>query len=130
MKTKAPYLKLKVAIGIVGTLAIIGGVGFGLYYAVVKEELKTVVAKEQLLLSVQKTNQECPVMIDDETRLEGVMYHSEQHELEHRYTMVNMLADGYDAASVQEGVEEAIISNIKSDQSLAFAKANKVTFTY
>lgn len=130
MKTKAPYLKLKVAIGIVGTLAIIGGVGFGLYYAFVKKELKTIIVKEQLLLSVQKTNESCPVMVDEETRLEGVMYHDEGHELEYRYTMVNMLADGYDAASIQDEVEESIISNINSDQSLAYAKANKVTFTY
>lgn len=129
MKTNNPYLKLKVAIGIVGTIAIIGGIATGGYYLFVKKDFKKVYVENQLIKSVQEANRNCPVMVDEDSRLEGVMYR-EGPELEYRYTLINLLAEEYDASLAQRIVEESIIDNIKKDESLAFAKSNQVTFTY
>ncbi len=129
MATKTPHLRIKIAIGIIGTLAIIGGAVIAGYYVFEKDAVKTTLVKEQLLLSVQQANENCPMMVDEDTKLEGVMYR-EGPELEYRYTMVNLLAEDYDGESIQSVVEKSIIENVKKDETLAFAKLNQVTFTY
>lgn len=129
MATKTPYLRIKIAIGIVGILAMIAGSGIVGYYFYGKGVVKTALVEQQLLVSVQQTNENCPIMLDNDTKLEGVMFH-EGPELEYRYTMVNILAQDYDGETVQPVVEKSIIENIKKDETLAFAKANGVTFTY
>ncbi|MDD4921468.1 MAG: hypothetical protein PHS30_03210 [Bacteroidales bacterium] len=84
---------------------------------------------EKVLLNVAlEINNDCPVMIDEDTRLDSAKV---QHQtLKYYYTMVKVLKDSIDVQSLKENLEPVILQSVKTNPELKLYRDNKVTMIY
>jgi len=71
-------------------------------------------------------NRSCPVLIDQDTRLDsvGVPHHL---TLQYDYTMVNVLKDSIDIINFHANLEQSVLSAVKRNPELKPYLENKVT---
>lgn len=69
--------------------------------------------RRELSATAEKINEKCPVMIDSETRLEGIGV-KEPNTLVYRYTLVNLLASNVDTVQFYRALWPGIITNIRT----------------
>ncbi|MCK9311369.1 MAG: hypothetical protein M0P26_03725 [Bacteroidales bacterium] len=79
-----------------------------------------------LLNKVHEINRSCPVMIDQDTRLDSACI--PQHlTLQYDYTMVNVLKDSMDIINFHANLEQSILYSVKQNPELKPYLENNVT---
>lgn len=109
-----------VIVGVVG-LAVILTVGYFVMQGPLKEGILAGMA--------EKTNQSCPMMLDNETRLDNVEALS-GNSLQYNYTLVNIDRGEINTDALMKALEPNILENIKSNQEMNLIRKMKTTLIY
>jgi hypothetical protein len=129
MATVIKNLRLKIVIGIIGTLVIISSLTIGGYFLFGKGYLSAFIFKQQLAIDVSRFNKECPILVDDDTRLDEALLLDEL-EIQYSYTCFNIDAENYDAVNLRKTLTEHLTKTIKEGAEYALARQNKVGYSY
>lgn len=82
-----------------------------------------------LMEAASELNKTCPIMIDQETRLDNAIAVPEKI-FRYNYSLVNMVKDSIDAGEILKGIEPSLINNVKSNPAMKTFRENKVTVQY
>jgi hypothetical protein len=85
--------------------------------------------EEEMQKIAQGINKQCPMMIDQTTRLDNVMA-LPNTTFQYNYTLLNVEAGAADTESMKQYITPRIINNIKSNPDLAPQRQHKVTMSY
>ena len=87
-------------------------------------------SNDKILIQVaNKLNEQCPVMIDRETRLDNVIALPD-NTFAYNYTLVNMVKDSIDLKVFEDYMHPMILNNVRTHPDLKFFRDNKVTMVY
>ncbi|MCI1785838.1 MAG: hypothetical protein LKI59_06855 [Bacteroidales bacterium] len=79
--------------------------------------------------SVEKLNKTCPVMVDEETRLDSINVLHE-NALQYNYTLVNMSRDSMDLKVFSDYMKPTLLNGVKTSPQLKIYRDHKTTFVY
>lgn len=117
--------KMKMTIG-----SIAGMLAFGLMYFMVQQLFfKPVSFDKAMMETASEINKACPVMIDQETRLDNAIA-LPGNVFQYNYTLVNMEKSEVNLDTVKKYVEPGLIDNVKTNPDLKIFRDNKVTMAY
>lgn len=85
--------------------------------------------EDNLAKIANEVNKTCPKMIDQDTRLDNVVAHS-NNKFQYNYTLVNLSAETVDTIKFHQLVDANIINNVKSNPDLKIYRDNKTTIGY
>ena len=85
--------------------------------------------EKELLDVAYEINSSCPVMIDEDTRLDSACVFPNK-TLQYKYTMVKVLKDSIDIPILHANLESAILNSVKTNPELKFYRDNNVTMIY
>jgi flagellar hook-basal body complex protein FliE len=85
--------------------------------------------EQQLKEMAGDMNKNCPVAVDNETRLDSVQV-LPKNEVMYDYTFINIPKSSVDVKKATESLRPVILSSIKSNADLKFFRDNKVTMSY
>jgi hypothetical protein len=78
---------------------------------------------------VSEVNAKCPVMVDSETRIDGVELRGDSM-LRYSYTLVNLEAEGLDTAQFRQLMWPGLVANIRVTGSMQQLRDAGVVFEY
>lgn len=78
---------------------------------------------------VSNFNSKCPMMIDKETRMDGIEVKN-GNTIVYKYTLINLFASKVDTALFNKALRPGIIETIKTNAELAELKRIKSSFEY
>jgi len=78
---------------------------------------------------VAQFNEKCPMMIDAETRMDGIEVKN-GNTIVYRYTLINLFASKVDTSLFAKALRPGIINTIKTNAELAELKRIKSSFEY
>jgi len=111
-------------------LALLLGVVFWSgVYAVKKYFINDLVGDKIIQVMAKQANATCPMMIDDQTRLESVVP-VPGNKLQYNYTLVNLDKSQVPADKLKEALLPGIIENIKTNPALKMFKENGTTMIH
>lgn len=85
--------------------------------------------EQQLKDAAAEVNEECPVMVDEETRLDKAIARSSD-VFEYQYTLISMRTDEVDTAAIKNFMEPHLINGVKTNPNLSIFRENNVTMVY
>ena len=86
-------------------------------------------AKNPLKLIANEMNKSCPMMVDEETRLDKVTLPSKT-VFQYNYTLINYEKTEIDTVKIKSNLELNIIQLIKTNPQMEYQRQNKVTMNY
>ena len=132
-KKKRKYVSLLVIISlIVITLSVLG---YFTYQKLVEnkvfETIENVIntAKNPLQLIANEMNKSCPMMVDEETRLDKVTLPSKT-VFQYNYTLINYEKTEIDTVKIKSNLEQNIIRLTKTNPQMQYQRENNVTMNY
>ena len=132
-KKKRKYVSLLVIISlIVITLSVLG---YFTYQKLVEnkvfETIENVIntAKNPLQLIANEMNKSCPMMVDEETRLDKVTLPSKT-VFQYNYTLINYEKTEIDTVKIKNSLEQNIIRLTKTNPQMQYQRENNVTMNY
>ncbi|MEO6305406.1 MAG: hypothetical protein ABIP51_19750 [Bacteroidia bacterium] len=84
---------------------------------------------KKTLKVVEQFNSKCPMMIDAETRMDGIEIKG-GNTIVYKYTLINLFAEKVDTAQFNLALRPGIITTIKTNTELAELKRIKSSFEY
>ena len=84
---------------------------------------------KKALKVVTQFNSKCPLMIDAETRMDGIEVKGE-NTIKYKYTLINLNVEKVDTAKFNAALRPGIISTIKTDVELAELRRINCSFEY
>lgn len=132
-KKKRKYVSLLVIISlIVITLSVLGYFTYqklveNKVFATIENVINT--AKNPLQLIANEMNKSCPMMVDEETRLDKVTLPSKT-VFQYNYTLINYEKTEIDTVKIKSNLEQNIIQLIKTNPQIEYQRQNKVTMNY
>jgi hypothetical protein len=90
---------------------------------------KTPSIDKVLTETANQVNKSCPVIIDKETRLDGVLALPD-HIFQYNYTLVNKGKSEVNADTLKAYLEPRIVNNTKTNPDLKGFRDNKTTLVY
>jgi hypothetical protein len=84
---------------------------------------------KKALKVVTQFNSKCPLMIDAETRMDGIEVKGE-NTIKYRYTLINLTLEKVDTAKFNVALRPGIIAAIKTDAELAELRRINCSFEY
>ena len=78
---------------------------------------------------VSQFNDKCPMMIDAETRMDGIEIKA-SNTISYKYTLINLIAEKVDTAKFNEALRPGIIETIKTNAQLAELRRINSSFEY
>lgn len=132
-KKKRKYVSLLVIISlIVITLSVLGYFTYqklveNKVFATIENVINT--AKNPLQLIANEMNKSCPMMVDEETRLDKVTLPSKT-VFQYNYTLINYEKTEIDTVKIKSNLEQNIIQLIKTNPQMEYQRQNKVTMNY
>ena len=113
------------------TINLIVGLVVGLTVAVFINQIifKAPSFDKQMMSAASQINESCPIMLDQDTRLDNTMALPE-NTFQYNYTLVNMIKDSIDIKGLEEYLKPNILNNIKTNPDLKAYRDNKVTMAY
>ena len=132
-KKKRKYVSLLVIISlIVITLSVLGYFTYqklveNKVFATIENVINT--AKNPLQLIANEMNKSCPMMVDEETRLDKVTLQSKT-VFQYNYTLINYEKTEIDTVKIKSNLEQNIIQLIKTNPQMEYQRQNKVTMNY
>ena len=113
---------------IIGT--IVGILAFGLSYVAVQQLFfKPVTFDKAMMEAASELNKTCPVMVDEETRLDNAMALPD-NIFQYNYTLINLDKSQVNIDTVKKYIEPGLINNVKTNPDLKVYRENKVTMAY
>ena len=132
-KKKRKYVSLLVIISlIVITLSVLGYLTYQkLVENKVFETIENVIntAKNPLQLIANEMNKSCPMMVDEETRLDKVTLPSKT-VFQYNYTLINYEKTEIDTVKIKSSLEQNIIRLTKTNPQMQYQRENNVTMNY
>ena len=132
-KKKRKNVSLLVIISlIVITLSVLG---YFTYQKLVEnkvfETIENVIntAKNPLQLIANEMNKSCPMMVDEETRLDKVTLPSKT-VFQYNYTLINYEKTEIDTVKIKSNLEQNIIRLTKTNPQMQYQRENNVTMNY
>ena len=113
---------------IVGTIIGIV-VGFLIAFVAIQFFFKAPTFDNTLMQSASELNKTCPVMVDQETRLDNAIALPNK-VFQYNYTLVNIVKDSVDVNSFEEIMKPTILNVVKTNPDLKSFRDNKVTMCY
>ncbi len=89
----------------------------------------TPVFDEALVKTASELNSNCPMMVDQETRLDNAVALPGK-VFQYNYTLVNILKDSLDVPAFEEAMRPMILGNVKTNPDLQQFRDNGVTMAY
>ena len=132
-KKKRKYVSLLVIISlIVITLSVLGYFTYqklveNKVFATIENVINT--AKNPLQLIANEMNKSCPMMVDEETRLDKVTLPSKT-VFQYNYTLINYEKTEIDTVKIKSNLEQNIIQLIKTNPQMEYQRQNNVTMNY
>jgi hypothetical protein len=84
---------------------------------------------KQLMKIASELNKTCPVMVDNQTRLDNAIT-IPKNIFQYNYTLVNMEKSSVDTEVVKKSAEPLMINMVKTNPQMEFARAHKTTLNY
>lgn len=84
---------------------------------------------KQLMNAASELNETCPIMVDQETRLDNAVSLPGK-VFQYNYTLVNFERDSIDINLFEEHMQPLILNNVKTNPDLEDFRKNKVTMAY
>ncbi|MDJ1499458.1 hypothetical protein [Xanthocytophaga agilis] len=84
---------------------------------------------KQLLNAASEINKTCPVMIDQETRLDNT-FSTSKSDFRYNYTLVNRSKEEIDVAALENYIKPPLIKNIRTNPEMSLFRNNEITLTY
>ena len=109
---------------------VVGIVVFGLsYFAAQQLFFKPVSFDEAMMEAASELNKTCPIMVDQDTRLDNAVALSE-NIFQYNYTLINLNKSEVNIDTVKKYVEPGLINNVKTNPDLKAFRDNKITMVY
>jgi len=80
------------------------------------------------LMIVNKFNERCPMMIDSETRMDGIDI--KNNNIIYKFTLINLLLENVDTSAFNRNLRSGIINSIKENKDLDELKRINSVFEY
>lgn len=84
---------------------------------------------EKLTIVASEINKQCPMMIDNETRLDNTVAMPD-NVFQYNYTLVSADKESFDIESVKNYLEPTIVNIVKTNPDMQTMRDNKVTVRY
>lgn len=112
-------------------MAIVGGIlAFGITFFVAQQiYLKATSFDKELMQVAIVYNSSCPLMVDEETRLDNVVALPE-NIFQYNYTLVNMTKEEVKVDTLKKYLEPVIVNNVKTNPDLVIFREKKTTLNY
>ena len=107
------------------------GVGFGLLVAFLVKQFVFAPPSfdKQMVQAAQEINKSCPIMVDEETRLDSASVFSD-NTLQYNYTLINWTKDSIDLESFESYMQPVILNNVKTSSDMKIYRDNKTSIAY
>ena len=132
-KKKRKYVSLLVIISLI--VIAFSVLGYFTYQKLVENNVFATienvinVAKNPLQLIANEMNKSCPMMVDEETRLDKITLPSKT-VFQYNYTLINYEKTEIDTVKIKSNLEQNIIQLIKTNPQMEYQRQNKVTMNY
>lgn len=114
-------------IGLVVAFTVVGLMGASIL--TMQNVFKPFVTGKVLETAVNEVNKNCPVMVDEYTRLDSASLVSD-HEMQYNYTLINTELEEVNQDTVKKYVMPEIINNVKTSPDLKAFRDLKTTLIY
>ncbi|MCL3781410.1 hypothetical protein EMN47_13550 [Prolixibacteraceae bacterium JC049] len=84
---------------------------------------------EAMQHAVDELNKSCPMMVDEQTRLDNAEALSDD-VFQYNYTIVSLVKDSVNIKAFEDGMKPIILNDVKTKPALKIYRDNKVTMTY
>lgn len=113
------------------TVATIVGLAVGItVYFLVKQFVFAPPSFDEAMMEAASTlNESCPVMVDQDTRLDNAVALPE-NVFQYNYTLVNLIKDSIDVKAFEDYMQPMILNTVKSNPDLKIYRDNKTTMAY
>lgn len=103
---------------------------FGLAYWGVQQLFFKPLSFDQVLVrTANEINKTCPIMIDDQTRLDNTVALPD-NTFQYNYTLINLTTAEISLDTIKKYVEPGIINNVKTHPDMKIYRENKTTLIY
>lgn len=104
-------------------------VGIGVMILVQQAFFKTQSFDQAMMEAASELNKSCPIMIDQETRLDNTVAMPE-NIFQYNYTLVNLEKSSVDVDELTHYLEPTIVNNVRTNPDLKIYRENKTTMAY
>ncbi len=113
------------------TVATIVGLAVGItVYFLVKQLVFAPPSFDEAMMEAASTlNESCPVMVDQDTRLDNA-FALPENVFQYNYTLVNLIKDSIDVKAFEDYMQPMILNTVKSNPDLKIYRDNKTTMAY
>lgn len=109
---------------------IVGIIFFGLsYFAVQQLFFKVPPLDKAMTEMASEINKTCPMMIDQETRLDNVMAYP-KNIFQYNYSLINVEKAAVDTAEMRNILEPQIVNTVKTSPQMKFQRDHRTTLNY
>ncbi len=84
---------------------------------------------EVMVEAAEEVNKDCPVMLDQETRLDSASVPSENTFM-YNYTLVNWVKDSIDVNAFNDTMQPIILESVKTNREMQIYREHKTTMAY
>lgn len=116
--------KTKKIVGVIVGSLVAAAVSFSVRYFIQKGSFD-----KQLTEAASEVNKSCPMMVDEETRLDNAVSLPDK-VFQYNYTLINLAKEDVDTTEAHKLLDKGIIDNVKTNPDLASFRDNKVTLVY
>lgn len=82
-----------------------------------------------MMQAASQINQSCPIMVDQETRLDNAVAMPGKI-FQYNYTLVNLAKDSINISGLESYIKPMILNNVKTNPDMKSFRDNKITMTY
>lgn len=82
-----------------------------------------------MMQAASKINESCPIMIDQDTRLDNVIALPD-NILQYNYTLVHWVKDSIDLKAFEDHMQPMILNNVRTNPDLKIYRDNRTTMAY
>ncbi len=104
-------------------------VGLVVFYLIKYFLFSTPSFDKAMMQVASKLNETCPVMVDQETRLDNVIAMPD-NVFQYNYTLVNWVKDSLDVEIFEQNMQPQILNTVKTNPDMKSFRDHKVTLAY
>ncbi len=93
------------------------------------DQPKPEIVNNKALEVVEKFNQKCPMMIDSETRIDGIEV-KKPNTILYKYTLMNVSVENVDTTLFEAALRPGIVNTLKTNPDLKEMRDLKANFEY
>lgn len=98
-------------------------------YAVQYFFFKTPSLDKQLMSAASEINKTCPIMVDENTRLDNT-FSTSKSDFQYNYTLINHNKEDINVAELEGYLKQQLVNNIKTNQNMKFFRDNNIAMGY